>query len=481
MIKDNFGNLGNAGEFPIVKAIFEDSEFFLKISSSLKPTAFTNKYLSNMVKIFTDRYKENGDLLDYKSLEILIKNVETNASELQNYAEAFKRLKGDEITDEQLKIAKETAESFFKALECVRVITNFKSSLDKNGYSVERLSNYIQQLQEVEKYGDLEIPVNGDEMIEPTITQAKTERITTGVNELDEIFRGGFPKGAVSLLIAGTGVGKSTLGSIFCCNAAQSGKKVLHIFFEDSKEEISQKYYAHMLNRNTFEFEGYTTDTNKYKEIATSLRQYSHNKNNFLKNCVKMYRMKNGETTIDDIIAVVRKLKVMENFTPDFIFIDYFSCLRTSSNEVIRIQNEWQAMERCMKRIEQFANSENIAILVAQQTNRNGMDEDTANKRMANIQGSYRITQPASIILYLDRTGCEKNRANLYIDKARGCDVNGKTEYENIFLDNGTCQIDLSGYEDNTDEVLGTFTEKEEELKDNKLKLINNEKDSKQD
>ena len=175
--------------------------------------------------------------------------------------------------------------------------------------------------------------------------------------------------------------------------------------------------------------------------------------------------MRNGETTVEDIMTEVRKLKTLEDWVPDLIFIDYFSCLRTTSNETIRMQNEWQAMERCMKKIELFANSENIAILVAQQTNRNGMDEDTANKRMANIQGSYRITQPASIILYLDRTGCEKNRANLYIDKARGCDVNGKTDYENILLDNGTCQIDLS---DDCDTEVPDFLKE-----DNKLKLIN--------
>ena len=471
MVRDNLGNLGDAGEFPIAKAIFEDGDFFLKIINSLKPSAFTNKYLSNMIKIFVDRYNETGDLLDYKSMEILIKNVENNPSELKNYAETFKRLKDGGITDEQLKVAKEVANSTFKKLECIRIITNFKSAIEK-GYSMEKLGNYIQQLQNVEKISDLDVPVNGDEMIEPTISQKVTERITTGIIELDNIFRGGFPKRSVSLLIAGTGVGKSTLGSILCCNAAQAGKKVLHVFFEDSKEEISQKYYAHMLNRNTFEFEGYEADTQKQKEIASELRKYSLNKGNFLKNNIRLRRMRNGDTTVEDIINEVRKLKVMEGFVTDFIFIDYFSCLRTTSNEVLRMQNEWQAMERTMKRIEEFANSENIAILVAQQTNRNGMDEDTANKRMANIQGSYRITQPASIILYLDRTGLEKNRANLYIDKARGCNVNGKTEYENILLDNGTCQIDLS---DDCDTEVPDFLKE-----DNKLKLINNGEDFKQ-
>lgn len=439
---------------------------------------FTDTTLQKIIKIYINRYRENGELLTYKALELLIKATNPSQSELSEFKKIFETLLST-ANDSELQLAKETSEEYFKRIETGRILDNFKNAL-KKGYTVEKLGKYLQELQNVESIDSIYAPKSVDELIDVTLSTPSTVRVQTGIKELDRIFRGGLPKGAVSLLIAGTGVGKSTLGSIICCNAANRGKKVLHIFFEDLETEIAQKYYAHLLNRNTFEFEDLATNNEKRKQLTSELRSISFNAFDFLKNNVKLFRMRNGETTVEDIMTEVRKLKTLEEWVPDFIFIDYFSCLRTSSNEVIRMQAEWQAMERCMKRIEQFANSENIAILVAQQTNRNGMDEDTAYKRMANIQGSYRITQPASIILYLDRTGCEKNRANLYIDKARGCDVNGKTEYQNILLDNGTCQIDLSGCEDNTDEVLEAFAEKEEELKDNKLKLVNDGEDFKQ-
>lgn len=462
--KNTLGFLGTNGQYLIAKALIEDKEFFLKIEKSVNPNVFTDMALQKVVKIFINRYRENGELLTYKALEMLIKATNPSQTELAEFKKVFEILLS-KANEAELQLAKETSEEYFKRIETGRILDNFKNAL-KKGYTVEKLGKYLQELQNVESIDSIYAPKSVDELIDVTLSTPSTVRVQTGIFELDRVFRGGFPKGAVSLLIAGTGVGKSTLGSIICCNAANLGKKVLHIFFEDLETEIAQKYYAHLLNRNTFEFEDLATNYEKRKQLSSELRSISFNAKDFLKKNVKLFRMRNGETTVEDIMTEVRKLKTLEDWVPDLIFIDYFSCLRTTSNETIRMQNEWQAMERCMKKIELFANSENIAILVAQQTNRNGMDEDTANKRMANIQGSYRITQPASIILYLDRTGCEKNRANLYIDKARGCDVNGKTDYENILLDNGTCQIDLS---DDCDTEVPDFLKE-----DNKLKLINN-------
>lgn len=462
--KNTLGFLGTNGQYLIAKALIEDKEFFLKIEKSVNPNVFTDTALQKVVKIFINRYRENGELLTYKALEMLIKATNPSQTELAEFKKIFEILLS-KANEAELQLAKETSEEYFKRIETGRILDNFKNAL-KKGYTIEKLGKYLQELQNVESIDSIYAPKSVDELIDVTLSTPSTVRVQTGIFELDKVFRGGFPKGAVSLLIAGTGVGKSTLGSIICCNAANLGKKVLHIFFEDLETEIAQKYYAHLLNRNTFEFEDLATNYEKRKQLSSELRSISFNAKDFLKKNVKLFRMRNGETTVEDIMTEVRKLKTLEEWVPDLIFIDYFSCLRTTSNETIRMQNEWQAMERCMKKIELFANSENVAILVAQQTNRNGMDEDTANKRMANIQGSYRITQPASIILYLDRTGCEKNRANLYIDKARGCDVNGKTEYENILLDNGTCQIDLS---DDCDTEVPDFLKEE-----NKLKLINN-------
>lgn len=467
--KNTLGFLGTNGQYLIAKALIEDKEFFLKIEKSVNPNVFTDTVLQKIIKIYINRYRENGELLSYKALELLIKATNPAQSELSEFKKVFEILLS-KANDAELQLAKETSEEYFKRIETGRILDNFKNAL-KKGYTIEKLGKYLQELQNVESVDSIYAPKSVDELIDVTLSTPSTIRVQTGIFELDKVFRGGFPKGAVSLLIAGTGVGKSTLGSIICCNAANLGKKVLHIFFEDLETEIAQKYYAHLLNRNTFEFEDLATNYEKRKQLSSELRSISFNAKDFLKKNVKLFRMRNGETTVEDIMTEVRKLKTLEDWVPDLIFIDYFSCLRTTSNETIRMQNEWQAMERCMKKIELFANSENIAILVAQQTNRNGMDEDTANKRMANIQGSYRITQPASIILYLDRTGCEKNRANLYIDKARGCDVNGKTDYENILLDNGTCQIDLS---DDCDTEVPDFLKE-----DNKLKLINNGKDIK--
>jgi circadian clock protein KaiC len=69
--------------------------------------------------------------------------------------------------------------------------------------------------------------------------QVSTERISTGIKELDEMLGGrGFYRGS-SILITGTaGTGKTTLASAFADEACQRGERCLYFAFEESTHQI---------------------------------------------------------------------------------------------------------------------------------------------------------------------------------------------------------------------------------------------------
>ena len=69
--------------------------------------------------------------------------------------------------------------------------------------------------------------------------QVSTERISTGIKELDEMLGGrGFYRGS-SILITGTaGTGKTTLASAFADEACQRGERCLYFAFEESTNQI---------------------------------------------------------------------------------------------------------------------------------------------------------------------------------------------------------------------------------------------------
>lgn len=175
-------------------------------------------------------------------------------------------------------------------------------------------------------------------------------------------------------------------------------------------------------------------DYNLAKKLLTPQVKTALSKN------LKLVRLRNGETTPDMIRGEITK-QINKGFKPDVVFIDYFSCLKKTSNDNYNLNNECQAGERAMKKLSQMSQDFDIFIWVAEQTNRNGVKLSTAYDRLANVQGSFRITQPPVYCFYLDRVGKAMNKADLYLDKAREC---GIKEWTDITMNNGNLQIDMS-------------------------------------
>ncbi|MCQ1534220.1 hypothetical protein FTO70_00615 [Methanosarcina sp. KYL-1] len=81
------------------------------------------------------------------------------------------------------------------------------------------------------------------------------DRISSGINELDERLGGGYPAGRVLLVTGGTGTGKSIFGLHFLHRACRDGKKCVLIATEELPEDIIQqsemlgiglsRYYEH--------------------------------------------------------------------------------------------------------------------------------------------------------------------------------------------------------------------------------------------
>ena len=69
--------------------------------------------------------------------------------------------------------------------------------------------------------------------------QVTTERVSTGIKELDEMLGGrGFYRGSSILLTGTAGTGKTTLASTFADEACQRGERCLYFAFEESTNQI---------------------------------------------------------------------------------------------------------------------------------------------------------------------------------------------------------------------------------------------------
>ena len=70
------------------------------------------------------------------------------------------------------------------------------------------------------------------------ITSGKTERMPTGINELDRVLGGGIVEGSLILVGGDPGIGKSTLMLQICESLGNNDKKILYISGEESLHQI---------------------------------------------------------------------------------------------------------------------------------------------------------------------------------------------------------------------------------------------------
>ncbi len=72
----------------------------------------------------------------------------------------------------------------------------------------------------------------------------QTERMPTGIPNLDKLIEGGFEKNSTNLIVGGSGSGKSIFAVQFLIEGIKRGENCLYITFEEKKEE----FYENMLD-----------------------------------------------------------------------------------------------------------------------------------------------------------------------------------------------------------------------------------------
>lgn len=453
-IEKTLNYYGNQFEYKFVKSLIENPDDFVEVANYLHVTDFSIPGVQEMVRQMLAFYDKKGRAVTWKELEYAIKDKADTEEKLRIVKDAYQTAK--EIDCDALDDVSEIGIKFLKKQEMRKILLGAADKLEKKGYTPDTLGDTIDELRNVERKTQA-LYVTPYSMFDVMMTESVDKRITTGINQLDDKMNGGLPKGTLGLLIAGTGVGKTTMMTNMATMITASGHKVLYLYFEDKETDMIRKACSVITGYRTNDF------TNRNPEAIAALQNACKNEcfaRVFSKEGnLRFLRLVNGETTVEEIKSTVRTLEHRDGWKPDVIFLDYLSCIQSSSDKKLAIDKEFQTLDRAMKKLDAFAQEEDFAIWVAQQTNRSGAQDTTKSDRTANVQGSYRITQTASVILYLEknRDAGDYNRANLYLDKCRGGELG---EWLDIYFNNGTCQIDLgermTGF--NPDQAFGGFT-----------------------
>lgn len=236
----------------------------------------------------------------------------------------------------------------------------------------------------------------------------EAEAIPTGIVELDHyLLGGGHQRGREGIILAGQGVGKSTLALNFGAHGVRIGYRCLHLTGEDSRSAVRRRYNCRFAGRS-IKFGSKLTEQDK-RMIETA-------------------KMNGGGLQIREMISgkfspsSVRMAIQAEPYAPDIVIVDYLDIMRSDMRrEDRRFEHEDIAND-----LRGIAQEFMVAMWVNKQADRQSRHaEKVGAENSAESYGPMRI---ADVVLGLARPPAEKTRGRILIqlDKQRD-GIDGRT------------------------------------------------------
>lgn len=266
-----------------------------------------------------------------------------------------------------------------------------------------------------------------------------SEKVPFGIDFLDDLTHGGIDITETALIIARSGIGKSTSLKWTGFYAARLGYDVLHIQLEGSEKEAYDKYaqvwtglsYTNIRTGNIpqKEFEGFEKAAKMMNNKGKELTIYSFEKFD--------------DVTMSDIRDITLEYERINGKVPDLIVIDSLDLVHPGDGLKYGVdtQSIKMKLQNSAKRMKNLTVELKTRILTATQTGdvppTIWNDPDKVITRN-NTEGDKTLVKPFSYVYTLNQTDDElkMKEMRIYIDKFRNYSVGNKiykicTHYEN--------------------------------------------------
>jgi len=274
--------------------------------------------------------------------------------------------------------------------------------------------------------------------------------IPMGIPGIDNLLKGGLAKGEIGVILAPTGVGKSTLTTKIANNAFNLGFNVLQIFFEDNFKIIQRKHFTCWTGIAPDDLGNHKE---KVLEKVAEIKETMTNK-------LIMKKLPSDTLTMGQIKNQIRKM-IADGIHVDMVILDYIDCVTPEK----ALEDEWKSEGSVMRAFEAMCHELNIVGWTATQGNRSSISSDVVTTDQ--MGGSIKKAQVGHVIITVAKSLQQKelNLATIAITKSRiGKDG---VVFENCKFNNEMLEIDT----ESTTTFLGLEEQKEERNR-NRIKEI---------
>lgn len=249
-----------------------------------------------------------------------------------------------------------------------------------------------------------------------------SEKVPFGIDPLDAITYGGIDKADTALILARSGVGKSTILKGSALYAARLGYKVLHVQLEGSKEECFTKYTqtwtAMSFNDVRFGNVDKALQVKLEKVIQDMIRKQKE---------IYIYAFeKFGEASVADIRDLVIDYEKEVGQFPDLIVVDYLGLLHPGDGVRYGVDTQSIKMKKqnVAQRFKNLCTEFGTRILTADQVDNVPIEIWNSPDRVItrnNLSGDKNLIDPFSYVFSLNQTTEEYKQGviRIYCDKLR--------------------------------------------------------------
>ena len=418
---ENFGYLGYNFQLKILNLIITDKLFAQSIIDSIQSKYFDNQYFKLIMQMMKEYYEKYQSIPSFEGIEQL--------TQLEISSEMAKKCVIDMLRDvkeasfEDHLFIKEKTIKFCKQQELKKAIRKVETILEKGDFeSYDLCEEYIREAISIGE-GD-EGTVEVFQNLEDVLKEDYRHPIPTGIDGIDNLLNGGLAKGELGVILAPTGVGKTTILTRFANTAFNMGYNVLQIFFEDNPKIIQRKHFTCWTG-----IEPQKLSDNK--EIVLS--KADEMKTNGGKLILK--KLASDEFTIAQIKNQIRKITA-EGTTLDIVVLDYIDCVIPDRS----YNDEWKGEGSVMRKFEGMCHELNLVGWTAAQGNRSSISSEVVTTDQ--MGGSIKKAQVGHVIISVAKTLQQKELglATIAITKSRlGQDG---IIFENCTFNNATLEID---------------------------------------
>jgi replicative DNA helicase len=249
--------------------------------------------------------------------------------------------------------------------------------------------------------------------------------IPMGIPGIDRLLKGGLAKGEIGVILAPTGVGKSTVLTKIANHAFNLGNNVLQIFFEDNPKVIQRKHYTLWTKIHPDEL------SEKRDEVIKKVKDIEESMSNKL----IMTKLPSDTVTMSQIKNQIRKM-VADGNKIDMVLLDYIDCVVPDKN----LGDEWKSEGSVMRAFEAMCHEMDLVGWTATQGNRSSISSEVVTTDQ--MGGSIKKAQVGHVIITVAKTLQQKEMklATIAITKSRVGDDG--VVFENCKFDNAMLDID---------------------------------------